>query len=330
MDDITKKNEVEIIFICYHYLKRNDAYHRIWGYSFDIFKSQIDFISNEYQPVSFERFINFLAKEEDLPLKCCVFSFDDGLVEHAELIAPYLYKKNISALFFPPTCIFTNEMAIPQIIHFYTAKYGIKNFYSVLKKYFKVTGLSWDNYFHAVDPVSTNDILQFYSQIKVVLYKLLPPIALKLLLQTIFESVLLKDDPQILDKVYMNKKHLTNLKKMGHAVGCHTHSHLYLQDNILTDKFIQAEILNPKSILEEIIDKKISVFAYPFGGNIKEFDIKNWADILRQIGFKYAVNAYRVFSGDKIFNPFWIERYSVQGEDNNSDIIKKVYKYHFV
>ena len=323
-----KYNQAEILFLCFHYLERDDDYGKIIGHSFELFKKYIDFLQTNYPVVSLRDLDGFLAGKKELPPRCALLSFDDGLAEHARVIAPYLADKGISTLFSPPTCIFNQEMTAVQVIHFVTAKYGINKFYHFLKQYFFVTNLKWEQYF--VNDLEKLELLSFYGQLKRILLHELPFKASKKLLQTIYTEVLLKDDPDIFNKVYFNQQELKLMAEMGHFIGCHTSSHFSFSHGDLSGQDWDDEINQSKKILESIVNKPIDTFVYPYGGTKDQFDFTQWTDRLKKVGFKYAFNTYRQYNGDHNFEPYWIERRAVQSQDSIEDMVNKTYKYNLI
>ncbi len=309
----------EVIFLCFHYLKRSDEYHRIYGYDFEDFKKYIEYLQNNFPIIDFEDFKLFLQGKKSLPPKCSVISFDDGLAEHAQIIAPYLQEKNISALFCLPTCILRGEMASVQTIHFMTARYGVRKFFKILKKYFSISDLLWSDYFDGTE--DNLKILPLYSKIKEVLMKKIPGDKSRLILNTMYREVLLKDDPKVFDKIYFNSEDVNKILKMGHRIACHTDSHPFFMGlDIDDDKAWQKEVLEPKNILSKYVKQPIDIFAYPFGGDAKDFDFQKWTAQLKKSGFKYALNAYRNSKKQEKFDPFWIQRYSVQSKEKAEDL----------
>jgi peptidoglycan/xylan/chitin deacetylase (PgdA/CDA1 family) len=305
----------EVIFLCFHYLKRSDQYARIYGYELDDFKNNIEHLHKDYPIVSFSDFKLFLQGQKQLPQKCSLISFDDGLLEHAEVFAPYLKEKNVSALFCLPTCILRGEMSGVQVIHFMTARYGIRNFLQFLREYFAVTNLAWDEYFDGSE--DKLEISLLYQKIKEVLMKKMPGDKVYTLLQTLYKEVLYRDDPKILSKVYFDKDGLKKILELDHEIGCHSDTHpFFVNLDIDNDEVWNKEILNPRKILSAYTEQDIDIFAYPFGDNINGFDFDKWTNKLRQSGFKYALNAYKSEGKQtEKFNPFWIQRYCVQSHD---------------
>jgi peptidoglycan/xylan/chitin deacetylase (PgdA/CDA1 family) len=68
----------------------------------------------------------------------------------------------------------------------------------------------------------------------------------------------------------------------GHAIGAHTTHHLALTTHSADTK--RTEVFENKAALERVIQRQVSVFAYPYG----DFDAETLA-IVSQVGFRAAV-----------------------------------------
>lgn len=323
MNDQKKTN---LLCLCYHYLQRTDDFYRVWGSSYQDFKDHVAFLQKTFPPISLEQLTAFIQSEDTLPGRCSYISFDDGLKEHASFFAPYLAEKGISATFFPPTCILENTMSSVQIVHIMTAKYGIKSFFRYVEEYFSITKLSWNDYFGHITFYNTS-ILEVYSQIKHVLYYVLPVEKTELLLQSLYVHVLKKDYSEIMNVIHCNEKDIQDISAMGHSIGVHTHSHISFTNTIITDDMWYKEIVKPKSILEDVIQKPITSFAFPFGGTKQAFDFSLWEKKLLESGFTVAFNTYKQYKGDKTFDPMWIERYAIQSQDIGDSWMSNAFVY---
>lgn len=62
---------------------------------------------------------------------------------------------------------------------------------------------------------------------------------------------------------YLCKEQILELKSRGMQIGSHSHTHRSFFE--LSDKEIMFEIRESKKILEEILEEKISCFAFPYG-----------------------------------------------------------------
>ncbi len=64
--------------------------------------------------------------------------------------------------------------------------------------------------------------------------------------------------------VTMKKEHILQLRKQGHWILPHTHSHCNISD-ITTEDLVYSELIKPKLILEEFLKERIEGFAFPEG-----------------------------------------------------------------
>jgi len=79
-------------------------YHDVSIDSLDNFEEQIRFILKYYQNCDYKKFNNFFeSRKKKLKKPLIIFSFDDGLLSHYNLITPILNKYNITGWFFIPT-----------------------------------------------------------------------------------------------------------------------------------------------------------------------------------------------------------------------------------
>lgn len=65
------------------------------------------------------------------------------------------------------------------------------------------------------------------------------------------------------DRQTLSRQELRELDQAGHRIGCHSHSHPVLS-RIPRDRW-HGEIAESKAILEEIVDRKVVDFSFPYG-----------------------------------------------------------------
>jgi len=79
------------------------------------FIKDIDFFLKHYQPIGLEEFLGSLDGKGELPDRCVLFTFDDGLREIYDCIAPLLREKGIPAIFFLVSSAVDNQvLCYPQ------------------------------------------------------------------------------------------------------------------------------------------------------------------------------------------------------------------------
>jgi len=320
------RQKIKIIFLCYHYIKRKDELNRIWGHDFDLFKKHIAFLEKEYKPVSMEDLGLFLeGKDVDMPDRCSILTFDDGIKEQATVIAPYLAEKNISAVFNICPCILDGEPATPQVTHCGTAYYGVKKFYKLLQKYIGISGV--DKYY--IDLLrrkyaSGINALALNSGIKTFFKMELPFESGRKVLLEIWHKELERDIPDIMQKIFMSEADIKNISKMNHSIGLHTNTHATLDRDKSTDIFFEEELNKPKIRLESLTGNKVRCFAYPFCyEDYFLYDAKILSK-MRDIGIEYIFTIFK--KSNKLSRDF-IGRYSSQSGDSVEILKNKIWEY---
>jgi len=285
------------------------------------------FLKQKYPPVPFSIIRKYMQGDNiSLPEQCSVITFDDSLKEQAEVISPYLADQNISGVFNLSTCIFENEPLTPQVVHFGTAYYGVRKFFSLLSMYLGEVGIEKNDYQRMGE--NYIDIYDLHRKIKRFLKYDLSGRDERVLLMHIWNNHLVKDVPDIMQKVYMSKQDVRNLINMGHEIGCHTHTHPLINDQTFNKQIMEEEIKKPKRILEEITEKVVDIFAYPYA---KKEDIlfnKENINSVRSLGFDILFTIYD--TGSKKIDKNYVGRYSSQSTDSIDDLEKNSWGYEIV
>jgi peptidoglycan/xylan/chitin deacetylase (PgdA/CDA1 family) len=116
---------------------------------------------------------------------------------------------------------------------------------------------------------------------------------------------------------YMSSAEIKDLSDNGHTIGCHTWDHHKV--NHYEEKDWQLQLVKPKKKLEEITQKPIAFFAYPYG---------LWneaaADSLKANGYKMAFTINHKKNPGKPF--YTIPRMIVPGSYSASDMLKAIKK----
>lgn len=258
-------NNNQFLSLCYHYLrppKIFDNFPRILGTQLDEFENQVKMIQEKYQIISLNDVRNITRSDLHFSKIGMLFTFDDGLSDHFEA-AKILTKHGINGVFYVPTCIFDNEPANPNIIHYCLANYGIEFFIS---KY---------NFFIKKFSLSNSLLLKFDKKIddpwnvirnikKKFKYELNYKLSRKILL-AIYEDSLFKDFPNAMEIIHLTEIKIQKMIEMGHSIGVHTHTHISVAPSKLTSNEFELELILPKKILEQKFSTKVDSISYPFG-----------------------------------------------------------------
>jgi peptidoglycan/xylan/chitin deacetylase (PgdA/CDA1 family) len=205
-----------------------------------------------------------------LPKGAACITFDDGYADNHHVAMPVLLSHDLTATFFIATGFLDGgRMWNDTIIEAVRA-------YSLPK--LDLTSLGFDCY-----PVHTTDekrsaISQLVNQIK---YR--PPA----------ERVEITEQLAVLAKVrlpndlMMTSQEVREMHQAGMQIGAHTVSHPILAR--LTKDQMHTEISESKRFLENLLGKRITLFAYPNGKAGEDYTAES-VDIVRDFGFEAAVS----------------------------------------
>ena len=237
-----------------------------------------------------------------------LLTFDDGFKDHI-YAAELLKKYNATGLFFIPTLPLKNKDILDvHKTHLITGKIKGSEILNELKKYLienKIKNYFSNNekkrykiaYNHQDDSSHKKEfkkIMNYYGDIK--------------LKHKILNYLLNKFNINIKSKdYYLNKKEIKYISSLGMIIGSHSESHTLLSR--LSYKKQYLEIKKSKVFLENIINKKVDIFCYPYGKKISYN--KNTINILKKLKFKlaYSVEYKDITNKDIGYRPLELPRY---------------------
>jgi len=100
---LEKTSGSNLILPFYHTVSDKELVHIKHLFSYkgtEEFRKDIDFLLSRYKPISLIELIEFTKNKQPLPEKSFLLTFDDGLSEVYENIAPILKEKGVPAVFF--------------------------------------------------------------------------------------------------------------------------------------------------------------------------------------------------------------------------------------
>ncbi len=267
-DNLTK--DLGFMSLCYHYVrpnKDNDKFEKLLGSNFKQFNEHLDMLKKlNFNFISLDVIDkyynnnNYYMTDKNYGI---LLTFDDGLSDHYD-VAKILYERNIKATFFIPTCIIADELpANPIIIHYFLSVYGIQKFIDIYKKALYYYEIDFDNY--SLSFSKGNDPWEAIAKIKNIFkYQLNYSDSRKVLLY-IYRNKLLKDFPNALEIMHLNKKQIKEMIEMGHSIGTHSNSHISIASTDMDSDLFHNEMIFPKLYLEENFNTKVKSISYPFG-----------------------------------------------------------------
>ncbi len=213
------------------------------------FNKDLDFLLKNYKPLSASALVEQL-KEQQFPADTGFFlSFDDGLREFYEVIAPILYRKGV-----PATC-FVNSDFVDNKALFYRMKAALLLERSNKKplspgELVEIQKVCEASDFRFIDAY---DFLKITSRNQHILDQSAT------VLEVDFDNFLKTEQP------YLTSEQIRELISMGFTIGAHSASHPNYEE--LNEENQLAETLGSVQYLIDNFDIKERLFSFPFTDN---------------------------------------------------------------
>tara|TARA_Y100000816_G_scaffold49132_1_gene31134 strand:+ start:587 stop:1489 length:903 start_codon:yes stop_codon:yes gene_type:complete len=274
----------------YHYVRniKKSKYPNLKGLEFSDFKNQIIYLKKNFNILSNNQFIEILNSRKIPKKKSILLTFDDGYRDHFEYVFPFLKKKDVPAVFYPPImCVKNKGVLDVNKIHFILEKEKNRDkilhliflyVKKILNKNPQQIGIEKINLSHRYDDKKT--IL-----IKKLLQHHLPLPYRKKIVDKIFKHIVNFSEEEFSKILYMNKNNIQELYKNNFSIGSHGYNH-YWWEKINKD---EQEMQIKKSINYfkkiKVFDKNFSV-CYPYGSyNLQTLNL------LKKYRIKFALTA---------------------------------------
>lgn len=248
LERMARRSPIRLVFPFYHAVNDNPGGHLKHLYPIKSRKSfirDLDKLLRYYDPVSPEIFISGSLHRQECGF---ILSFDDGLREVKEIIAPVLLSKGIPAIFF------LNNRFIDNKALFFRYKV------SLIIDRLKINELSNNEFKEIADITGMKGLKGSNDLIK----KLLGVnFQNRLVLDTI-ASFLGMDFEEFLEqkRPYMESSEIRELQEQGFFIGAHSREHPEFFN--LTMESQLEEIIESVSDLRKRFDLNYSFFAFPF------------------------------------------------------------------
>ena len=208
------------------------------------FEADLDFLTKHFNPLSIKEFIAICNNEQKLKEPKFLLSFDDGLKEVAENIAPILKRRNLPAIFFINPAFVDNQtmfyrfkssllidamatnpsVEVPIKSYLKTMGYKVNN----LKKFIHNRGSHEESLLDQIAPYANIDFNEY-----------------------------LREHPP-----FMNLTELKNMEQQGFALGAHSWDHPYYQELAL-----EAQVKQTQQSMDWMADRfptNYRLFAFPY------------------------------------------------------------------
>ncbi|MAJ22490.1 MAG: hypothetical protein CBC24_01575 [Candidatus Pelagibacter sp. TMED64] len=244
-----------LLVVNYHYIREDIPESGIHPITPSFFRNQLELINkNGYEFVSLEDINKTITtKENNLPKKSCLITFDDGLKESYENGLPILETMGIPAAFFviSDTIVYNNLIDVHKL-HYLRTQVDTKEIYDII-----ATECEKLNDDVIMKQYPFDDLIS--GKVKYLLNFVKPK-----LIKDIFPKFINKSESDIVKEFYMNDKQIKDLYEKGY-LGTHSKSHKPLAE--LSTENMYADILESILCIEELCgsDSRIESISYPYG-----------------------------------------------------------------
>ncbi len=230
------KTSIPVFLPFYHVVSDDDLPH-ILNYSYrnvEQFEKELDFYLEHFNPVSIEDLLNPVPSTK----KPFHITFDDGLRECEEIIAPVLLKKGIPATFFVNPAFVDNK----ALFHKYKASLIYRKLQktenSAVEKLMAKHKLSGKNILNA--NILQADLIDQAAK----------------MLEIDFQNFLNRQQP------YLTTDQLIYLQQKGFAIGAHSNHHPEFW--LISEEKQKKEIITSMNWLTKHLNPKVKAYAFPF------------------------------------------------------------------
>jgi len=225
------------VFQPFYHVVSNENLPHILNYNYrntEQFEKELDFYLKHFRPVSLEELTSNPRSTE----KIFHVSFDDGLKECAEIIAPILLRKGIPATFFVNTGFVDNQ----SLFHKYKASLILRKLNQSAQP--------------ETEKVLLENNLQGNNILKTTILQVEVLNKVAEMLEIDFADFLKQQQP------YLTTQQILQLKNHGFSIGAHSFNHPEFWK--ITEEEQLNEIKNSISWLVKKINPEIKAFSFPF------------------------------------------------------------------
>lgn len=274
-----------ITAVMYHYVRPEENSNLRYLPLAD-FEKQLDYLLKNYGILSEDEWAAFLAGDETV--SGALLTFDDGLVDHTQYVAPVLQRKGLWGQFFICSDPLEQKPLAVHVAHALLSIYPASYLINLLLD--QVTELQIED---VLDWRSQKAYLNHDNAADEKLFKRLINWATHELGQrdasaSLWEELQGESPSDFTQRWYADKGSIVALSKAGFEIGSHTKTHRLLAN--LSEKEIHQEVVVSKETLSQVLSKPIESFCFPFGGR-RSYN-SSVLDTLLSAGFRTAIPGF--------------------------------------
>ena len=257
------------------------------------FQQQLDWLSNRYDIVGADDFLDRVKESKGNRKPVCLLTFDDGTKDHAKVVTPILTKRGLSGVFFVlswPGEL--GKMPLTHAVHWLLGE-DEQNVWDRFRK------LGDDKLLGSEE--EARRIYRYESplraRIKYAANMALPESAVETIVQQALDE---RGETlaELASQWFVSNDEIVEMHRAGMAIGSHGCSHRGLKS--LGVAGIESEIKHCQDYLKSLIGKKPTWYACPFGGSGARLEeVVALQAKLPKLGIKAAVSTEKKFINEE-------------------------------
>jgi peptidoglycan/xylan/chitin deacetylase (PgdA/CDA1 family) len=277
--------------IMYHYVRdrADGAESDIRGLDVASFTEQIDSLGRTLEPIDWPTFVAWRTGRRSIPQRSFLLTFDDGLSDHADVVAPILESRGLHGVFFVQSSVLVDQsMVTAHQIHLLLCKMDAATLLDLVRRRAPSNGTAAPK-----DRLIALEAKKRYSyetperaDLKHYLTHVLPVEARNTIVADLFAEHV-GDPHEYARRWYMDWDQLSQMQRAGHTIGGHGHSHEPYDR--LTVSQQAADMARCSAVLRDGLGREARPFSYPYGV-LDE-------DIARRCAFAGFVNGFTTQRG---------------------------------
>ena len=226
---------MSLTIVMYHYVRDGGRVH---ARRVDEFDAQLDHVERNHTVVGLDT-----VRSRAWPEDACLLTFDDGLVEHLEVVAPALARRGMTGVFCPPgAAVLERRVLDVQKSQFVLA--ASDDHEALARRIFELAPNARALDFsleHRYDPPET-------VRVKRLLQDALPEDDRRLVLDTLFAELVADDERAFAEELYLDPDGVRELVALGMDLAGHGWEHRRLA--LLDEDAQRAEVDGSLRVLE--------------------------------------------------------------------------------
>lgn len=262
------------LVVMYHYVRDPESGHPSSGgfhpgintLTPAAFERQLDQLCAAMEPIDWPTLYAWTCGRGHIPDRCFLLTFDDGLADHAETVAPILQDRGLRGAFFVSGAVLSeHRMLSAHAVHLLLSVLSGEVLAPEIERSLRDRNCG-DATLTDAESAAADSMYHYETQavgrLKYTLTMKLPPEVRSAIVDELFERHI-GSTAHWARHWYLGWDDLARMQSFGHTIGGHGYLHEPYQR--FTAAQVQRDIRNAAAVLREGLGPEIRPFSYPFG-----------------------------------------------------------------